>query len=235
MRVIIQGHLWNIMLLLALAAFQVAGADTLKESSSYFRLSPDRRLCPSPMCGGVFVSGVNQERTRCADGSLQEACYVAKVDYRRLGLDDKKLAKFQQAAVAGLALVRGRLKPGRAVNGQRFGHLVVNEGWLAATDVAPTGIFFRLRDNGIRCITTPCFSVHEAKLNSINHREISGVDFTQARATDEQLQAAGEAITTTSLLAAGRNRNVNDAGPAGDGVELVASQFYLRVDSGNRP
>ena len=48
-------------------------------------------------------------------------------------------------------------------------------------------------------------------------------------ATEEQLNAARQALANSSLLVTGSIQTVPNAGPAGDGRILVATQFYLPV------
>lgn len=232
MRIALRHSFLAALFLLALAPFGPALADSIEDTSTYYRLQPDLRLCPSPLCGGYFVSRVNRLYTRCADGTHQMVCHVSTVDWTRLGLDEKTLNEFRAATNEGRTIVRGRIRPGQEFAGfGPLGELVATEGWLAASSVAPEGFFFRVYDNGIVCIAAPCFSIHEAKLNSTVHRDISEVNLARTGATEEQRRAAEQAIHTSSLLVAGRNRTVPDAGPAGDGIKLVATQFYLRIGS----
>ncbi len=221
-----------VLSLFAFPSINSVSADTLAESSTYFRLQADLRLCPSPLCGGAFASRVNQALTQCADGSARTQCYVSEVDYSHLGLSGDRLTSFQAAALAGRALLRGVILPGPSFgNSGPLGKLAVSEGWLAATNTAPEGPFFRVRDNGLRCITTPCFSIHEHRLNTLQHRDISSVDLSRKGASAAKVEAGLAAINAASLLVAGINL-LGETGPAGKGVELVASQFYLRVTPG---
>ena len=53
-----------------------AGAASAKPSAHYV-VRVDPRLCPSPLCGGYWVSLANRHRTRCHDGVRRARCYVA--------------------------------------------------------------------------------------------------------------------------------------------------------------
>src|SRR5213596_598107 len=73
-----------------------------------YRVSPDPRLCISPVCGGAWVSAVNQQLTVCADGQQRETCYVATVeDGGPRPLGGPSLRPFGAAPL----LVRGRIEP----------------------------------------------------------------------------------------------------------------------------
>ena len=57
----------------------------------YLRVRPDYRRCVSPLCGGSWVSRVNQRTTRCADGTWAAECYVAAIDWSATGLSKSNL------------------------------------------------------------------------------------------------------------------------------------------------
>ena len=205
-------------------------ADSISSTSTYYRARKDMRRCAYPACGGYFVKRVNQRTTRCVDGVYRNECYVSDILYSRLGLSDSALSAFADLVASGKAVVRGTYRVWYR-DGRAFAKLGVTEGWRPATDRAPTGTFYRVRDNGVRCITFPCFSIHEAKLNSTISTNLSGVDLGSAGAPEDLTQKGYDQIfgTTSGLVIAGVNRTVPRAGPAGDGRELVASQFYFKV------
>ncbi len=220
------------MLLLAGLLFTLlpaVSADPIETTSTYVTIRPDARLCPSPACGGYWVKRVNLASTRCHDGVYRAECYVAAIDWSASGLSSSQAAAFQSEAAAGRGLIRGTIVARSYSGFGSLGVLAATEGWQAASTKAPSGTFFRLKDNGIRCITTPCFWIHEAKLNTATHTDLSSLDLSPAGASADKVQAAWAALGTTSLLAAGTNVTVSREGPAGDGRRLVASQFYLKV------
>src|ERR1043165_3334157 len=128
--------------------------DSLASTSSFYSFRRDLRRCASPRCGGYFVKLVNERRTRCADNRFQSECYVATIDWNGESEPD-----------SDRGLLRGTIRPGRDQN-RGFGEFRVSEVWNAASANQPAGIFFRVRDRGIRCIAAPCPTHHEARLNS---------------------------------------------------------------------
>lgn len=193
-------------------------ADSLASTSTYYTIRPDYRRCVAPLCGGYWVSRVNQHRTRCADGSQAAECYVADADWGALEGADR----------SGNLLVRGSIERHDWGTRGTFGRLVATEAWKAAGTTEPDGLFYRVRDNGVRCITYPCPSLHEAKLNSTVHRNISGLDLSEAGATDDLVDQGYAALADTDgLLVVGHHVRVR--GPAGTALAFDASQFYLRV------
>jgi hypothetical protein len=171
------------------------------------------------MCGGYFVSAVNQSQTRCFNGRYQKQCYVAEVDWRD-----------QPSVEQRNAVVRGVLGTMTHPNFGKLGTLQVTESWSAASDGVFAGTFYRVRDLGVRCITHPCPTHEEAKLNSTSKRKIAGVDLTAAGAGEEQLGRATEAMTAPEgIIVAGSDVPVK--GPGGKSFTLKARQFYLRANT----
>jgi hypothetical protein len=205
------------------SAVEARGAGT-------FRVEPDARLCPAPACGGVFVSLLNRALTRCADGEARPRCHASEVDLRRLELDGDRRAQLDQALAAGRLLLAGRLMSGgRDDDGGPRGRFVAAEAWIAATGAPAHGRFFRVTDRGIVCITTPCFSLREALINRAAVRGLSALDLGPSGAAPIAIADALGALEHEPLIVAGRNVLRPDAGPAGDGLELVAFQFYRRL------
>ena len=195
--------------------------DPLSGTSTFYSVREDRRRCMSPVCGGYFVKRVNLPLTRCADGRYMAECYVAEIDWNG-----------QPQVDSGRALLRGSLL---AKTYDRFGNLGalrVTESWQAVSETQPLGSFYRVRDRGLRCITFPCPTHHEAKLNSISSQNIAGVNLGGASSADVSRAMTGP----DGVIVAGDHAHVT--GPGGRSVELKAAQVYLRAGksvSGMKP
>lgn len=189
----------------------------VSSNSTFFTVRPDLRRCASPMCGGFYVRPVNHLLIPCANGRLMAECYVAEIDWNG-----------QSQVDARQALLRGEV---RRKTYSRFGNLGefrVNESWQAASDHQPAGVFYRVRDRGVRCITFPCPSHSEMKLNSRFSQSIAGVNLTGAGAKEDLVGRASAAMTGgEGVLVAGDHATVT--GPGGRMPELRATQFYLRA------
>ncbi len=225
--------MWSIRLILAstlLAAVTGDGRSQSMESApTFFRIRRDFRRCVSPVCGGFFVKSVNQRLTHCAGGEDRAECYVAEADWSQLGLSGRALSAFLQEVDSGRTVVRGSVQPKQYGGFGNLGLFAATEGWRPASAVPAAGTIFSVQDNGIRCFTFPCFSLHEAMLNSEKHKDISEVDLSGVGADEATLAAASQAIAYDLLLVAGGNEVVFNAGPAGIWVLLNAPQFWLRV------
>lgn len=183
-------------------------------NSTFFTVRRDLRRCASPMCGGYYVRPVNHLLVACTKGRLAAECYVAKIDWNGHTEVD-----------AGKALLRGEVLPRAFGN---FGVFRVSESWQAASSHQPAGFFYRVRDRGVRCITFPCPSHREMKLNSSATWNIAGVNLKGAGASEESVSQAFAAMTGgEGVLVTGFHNTVR--GPGGRMRELKATQFYLRA------
>jgi len=199
-----------------------------------YRVQQDQRMCFFPICGGSVVRQVNRISTLCANGEEESACYVPRIDYGALGLDGEQVAAFERTLYAGRALVSGVLSIAPSEQFGTTAQLRVAQGWLTATDAEPTGTLYAVRDNGVRCIAAPCFSYEAATVNLEDRASVSDVVLAGVGATEEQLSAASQMLASGSLLVTGTIQIVPNAGPAGEGRALVATQLYLPVTGGAR-
>ena len=192
----------------------------------YYTIRPDFRRCAPPLCGGFWVQAVNRKDIRCADGSLQEECYVTHLDMPSSGVATPQPSEW--LSPLSNRLWRGTIVPLDQPPFPGLGVFVVSEIWQAATEVAPTGKFVRLHDSGIVCVTEPCPTFLEHVLNRHRRRHVHTIDLSGVDASDAQLDAAYEAMySDDGLLAAGKHFHF--AGPAGQGLGFAASQFYFQV------
>jgi uncharacterized protein DUF6748 len=185
-------------------------------TSMYFTIRRDLRRCAAPMCGGYFVRAVNNVRTKCGDGRSASECYVGEIDWNGNGKVEPN-----RALLRGEIVNEGhrRLKVGR---------FRVQESWQASSSKTGVGEFYRARDLHINCITHPCMTHHEVRLNSTSERDVAGVQINTAGASDSVLQDAMRAMQNEEGILV-RGTHKPDKGPAGRADTLIASQFYLRA------
>jgi hypothetical protein len=190
---------------------------TAIESHAYFTVTPDLRLCPSPICGGFWLKAVNRPTTSCADGSQQTSCYVASADFGAL--------ESTPGFGSGEVVVHGRIDTVEYPGFGDLGRLVAASAWTGATARSSEGTYYRVRDLGILCFASPCFSFEARTLNQTTTLTLSRLDLAAAGASPEQLTAAWEAARRGELIVVGRTER--EAHPLGDGLALIASQFHL--------
>lgn len=207
-----------------------ASSDPPRSVSSYYLGRGDPRLCPSPICGGVWVRLVNRKVTPCSNGgTARSECYVANVDLSRLPISEQARADLGGLVASGRAVARGTIVTGLVEGFPELATLLVSEVWPASSSPrVAEGQVRLLRDNGVRCVTTPCFSMHAALLNVGSHVNVSRVDLAGTRAPLPEKRCAPLRIATVGLIATGRIAPDPNAGPAGTGRVFVATQFYSK-------
>lgn len=208
------------LIVILLTVASVLGASAAARPSSgtaIYIVKVDPRLCPSPLCGGYWVALANAARTRCADGTRNVRCYVA----RAVSKDRGPL----EVSLADSALVRAELKASEFGDFGKLGELVVAAVHAPAGSAAVTGGYYRITDIGIRCVRAPCFSYRSTQVNGRTRIPLSGVDLAAAQASQREVARAEGAIQTKNgLLARGRFATSPDGGRV-----FRALRFYLRV------
>jgi hypothetical protein len=195
----------------------------------YYTVRRDFRKCASPLCGGFFIKQLNQKATPCVDGVFRQECYVSAIDWRSLKVAPDQLAKIQNDDGSRLIL-RGSIVPVEFRAFGEFGNLRVKEAFLAATSTPPKGTFVALKDNGIVCITTPCFSTDKLVLNQSKISQVSSINLSQTDATSKQIEAATREIFGKGLITVGKTEVVGNLDPTKRDTKFVGTQFYLRVE-----
>lgn len=194
-------------------------------SESYFVVTRrDMRRCAYPLCGGYYVAQVNQNKTLCADGAEAGECYVADLDVAVLGLAPEE----ENALTATTTVFRGVIVP--RDDAERIGDLAVSAAWSAPTTGSTAGTFYRVDDNGLRCIVGPCPSLSQEQLNTSQSASIHEIDLSSAAGDELDRELASEALYSgAGLLIDGVHEIRENAGPAGAATVLRARQFFLPV------
>ncbi|HUS65892.1 MAG TPA: DUF6748 domain-containing protein [Kofleriaceae bacterium] len=209
-------------------------ADKIATTSTYYQGRPDLRRCIDPLCGGTWVKRVGRSLTKCADGKYASECYVPRVDLSAVGLTEEEQSVFANRFEANRGLVRGYIKAQTYGTFGNLGVLVASEAWDAQSDSDPVGDTYAVKDNGKRCITFPCYSLHAAELNLTTSRDFSDLNLSQTGASDESINEAFAALAKR-VLVTGSFKKVFNAGPAGTATHLNATQFYLPAKSKPAP
>lgn len=193
--------------------------------STYFVARHDNRKCVSPLCGGYWVSRVNYATTKCADGKYAEACYVAELDLGAASLDDTTEEKALSAIGGDVAQVgvvfRGTVGKKTYGGFGQLGRFRATEAWLAPAPAAVTGVFYKMSDSGVRCVTAPCANIKERKLNSsAQPKLVSEIDLAAAPGTMmEKARATALLFEGVDLVVAGNHQP----------DRLVGESFFVRA------
>jgi hypothetical protein len=193
-------------------------------AGEFFTARPDYRKCAAPLCGGYFVKSVNKKLTQCANGTLQNECYVSNITYGGGTVNYKGSV----GNTTPLLLI-GRIEQRFSIDFISAGVFVAKAAFRSATDKTATQKFYGVTNNGIVCITTPCFSYDQTLLNSTNRiTNLSEVNLEMSGAKPDDIEAAQLLLANgDALYGAGVNQKYRDF--AGIGVRFVAQQFYLPI------
>jgi hypothetical protein len=217
------------------AAQGVIDGDQVAGAGSYFAVTADLRKCAFPKCGGWSVAGLNRTATRCHDGREAAACYTPVLDWSETRLSGLQQDRFLRACSSGAssggvyAVVRGRFMPtNRTTPEPALGRFVISEAWVAEGDTLSDGVFVRVKDNGVRCFTSPCPSITETALNTPRSVDISGIDWAPAELREEQIAECIQYMSTPDgLVIAGFGTTIT--GQAGTAAGRAATAAYYRL------
>lgn len=207
------------------AAGAVDGAYT------YFQVSADVRRCAAPLCGGFHLARVNRSTTICHDGTSAARCYTPELDWSEAALSQEQQDQLISStrggslATGSQAIVRGRfVRGGRS----QLGRFVVTEAWVADTAAVSDGVFVKVRDNGVRCIQSPCESMTERNLNTSNWANIANIDYVEAGLSQDQLDSVGyELLEPHGLIVVGSRYTVKEEDRQARG--RTATAVYRRL------
>lgn len=208
-------------------------------SYTYFEISADARKCAFPACGGFFLDRLNRSTTKCGDGVAREACYAPELDMAEAGLTatayDQLVAAANRSLQPGVrAIVRGRFGQGNATAQPELGRFIVTEVWIAQSEAESDGVFVRIQDNGLRCISAPCPSTRERALNNSRSANIAEVDFSLSGIDDERVaELSHELFEPHGLIIAGNRYDASIGGRAGKG--RTATAVFQRVMAAPEP
>jgi hypothetical protein len=207
------------------------------EQYDFFTVRHDLRKCPSPQCGGYFVKKVNDQKSQCADGQYRQECYVSSINYEKIRLNN---IQFVQPI-----LLQGEIKIAPSIartdselstipsSSESSGIFIAKAAYRPTSTKKANGVLVALQDNGMRCVTEPCFTTDQYILNHDEIRMISNFNLKKAGANQKQLEQAFSAIANGGIvLASGINKEYE--GIAGSGINFIADQLFLPVQQFSR-
>ncbi|MDC0741417.1 DUF6748 domain-containing protein [Polyangium mundeleinium] len=198
--------------------------------ATYYTARQDLRRCAYPLCGGIYVSAVNRDRTVCADGTVAEECYVADIKFSSL----LQLAEVEGTIREAIgerrestrAVLFGDLSPGQS----GLGTLTLRFAWVALETAELRGEFHRVWHNGVVCVAAPCPSFDQEYLNDGIPRTIHEVELKEVPGIGRDDFDSGRALfSSLGMILAGQNVVIENYGPAGDATVLQATQGFLPV------
>jgi len=192
-------------------------------------------IVQQPAAGGYALARLNRSTTTCADGSTQAVCPITNLDWSESGLTAPTQQKLLDASGTAsgtggvFAIARGRFAK-KTVDHVATSRFVVTEAWVAEGPTVADGVYVRITDSQIRCITAPCPTLTERALNTSRAANISDLDFGDASLTDREV--AGFMADTTSpsgFLIAGDRYTATENGHPAKGRTATAA-FHRLVE-----
>ena len=181
---------------------------------------------------GFTLARLNRATTVCHDGSTKAACWTPVLDWSEthvaVAVQQKLLAAAGKNAGTGgvYGVVRGRF-----AKTPSQGRFVVTEAWIAEGEGLADGVFARIVDNGVRCITAPCPSMTEKGLNGSSTAAIAALDFSVAGLSPHEIAAFQANVADPSgILVAGFRYTDHENGHAAKG-RTVTNAYHRLADA----
>ncbi|CAN5385883.1 hypothetical protein BH11MYX1_BH11MYX1_54840 [soil metagenome] len=158
---------------------------------------------------GWRLARLNRSTTVCTNGASHSLCHVPQLDWSEANLSVGLQAKFLGAAAPSQgvhAIARGRMASNR---------FVVTEAWVSETGTVAEGVFAKVTDSGVRCITTPCPTMREHSLNNSYTANIAEIDWSYAGLSEHEVDGFNEEIISQhGTIIAGDRYNVSHTAKA---------------------
>lgn len=129
MRLIIVSILCVLLPYLVSSESSRVSGDQCINTAQFYSVTPDQRDCMSPFCGGYWLTGMGiseGKKTVCADGTKQEACYVAAFDLSLLQLSKAEEIEYLIKIVSD-SYVHGCYKSNPAYSDDNVYDMLVSE------------------------------------------------------------------------------------------------------------
>ena len=211
-----------------------AKADAAHDEFGFMAVKKDGAFnCNTLNCTTYSLTRVNRTTVLCIDGQYHASCTVKGVDFSALSqATQTKVTDALQREAADPTIGTHVLVKGAFKNNVDFVTFQATEVWLAQRQVGSTdGTFVRIFDNGVRCITAPCPTLTEERVNSNRSSGIEGLDFgiTAKNTLEDAFERGLYAATSTAdgLILAG-NRTTQPSGASSEKLRTV-DQAFLRV------
>lgn len=207
------------------------GKGDATNSFTFFSIRPDACSPEATSCGFV-IARVNRSTTPCGFTVPKAECRVSTIDWTRMHLPLSWTRNFEERLRGGEALlVRGDVTTGADDAGVK---LVATEVWNPGNKDAVLqggaldGVYTRARTNGTQCVTAPCPSITESRLNATNRSsDIAVIDFDASGATAEAIDDASARLGQEGVIVVGTRYYLSDStAPSSRGRSAV--QFWTK-------
>lgn len=194
---------------------------------TFYNLIADTRACsfnaPGDCGQGFFLSRANRSTTQCGRGPAQSQCKITSIDWSQTAFPPSVAQSYEEGLRQSQPLlVKGDVVPAADDSGLSF---AVTEVWWTSNPEFVDGVFTLVKDNGIRCITAPCPSLTERRLNSNLSAQITGLEFDGSGATAEEIELAQNQLYGEDGLVVVGYRDYDSAG----GKTRTVNRFFIKA------
>ena len=218
--------------LLASLACLAQADKPLPHKATTYTVKPDYRKCAFPLCGGWFLTPVNQYSLQLEneDEAYQNSLlvpntiYVSHINYRALGVTPEQIKELETIMRSGQALLAGSANSFASfVPAART--FTAQAAWTSPTKTEPVGPYLNVSSSGIVCITTPCPYYKAELINSGFSSNFHELNFEKAELDREQEALAWQAISSKGLVLTGVT--FVSQGMTGTGTGIAATKVFF--------
>lgn len=199
-----------------------------------YLVKPDTRRCAAPLCGGYFLTAVNQftiqleNDNQAYETSLLKPAeiYVSSIKFSNMRLTTGEIQEIKSTIPSQrTALIQGNLVSTIGIVQTKV--LVPSAVWLGANNVPAYGPYLHVSPTGIVCITSPCPSYLAKVINTTAATKFDQLNFEKAGLDKEQEVLAWQELSTKGLVTTGVKYDIASIGVVRPGVGVYATKVFF--------
>ena len=220
-------------LLISIAAVAQEIQKPIKNDATTYTVKPDYRKCAFPVCGGWYLTPVNQYSLQLESDEeayqnsllLPNTTYVSSINYKALGLTAAQIQELESILRSGQGLLAGNVVSLASSANLATKTLVAQAAWTSPTKTGPVGPYLKVSSSGIVCITTPCPYFNAQLINSTYSTNFHELTFEKAELDREQEARAWQAVSSGGLVLTGVK--FISQGQVGTGTGISATKVFF--------
>ena len=213
-------------------AQEIQKPSPVRDATTY-AVKPDYRKCAFPVCGGWFLTPVNQYSLQLESDDeayqhsllLPNNVYVSSINYKALGLTATQIKELESILRSGQGLLAGNVVGLTSATNFAANTLVAQAAWTSPTKTTAVGPYLKVSSSGIVCITTPCPYFTAQVINSTYSTNFHELTFEKAELDREQEARAWQAVSSGGLVLTGVK--YESQGQVGTGLGISATKVFF--------
>jgi hypothetical protein len=187
---------------------EAAKADAAHDTFGFVSIHKQANPQPNPLFGANYsLERTNRSTMMCNDGSYHANCGVHAINWGSMSQTKQdELEKMLDDELSGARTGTQIIVKGQIKIYVDFSAFEVSEVWAAQLDGGnDSGTFVQVFDNNIRCITAPCPTIEEDKLNSSKTANTEGLAWDDSGASESlQTKVSGVMGSTGAIVVGDR-------------------------------